>query len=72
MFADSDLRFTGGTNPVFANICDTGTYIFAFFPFVWHLTQLFWCDNIRIDSMGPIYQFGGFLYIDWFSEEVLW
>jgi len=66
MFADSDLRFTGGTNPVFPNICDTSTYIFEFSPFVWHLTQFFRCDNICIDSMGRIYKFGGILHINWF------
>jgi hypothetical protein len=72
MFAHSDLRFTGGTNPVFANICDTSAYIFEFSPFVWHLTQFFWCDDIRIHSMGLIYKYWGFLHINWFSEEVLW
>ena len=72
MFADSDLRFTGGTNSVFAKICDTSTYILEFSPFVWHLTQFFWCDNICIDSLGRIYKFGGILHIYWFSEEVLW
>ena len=36
MFAHSDLRFTDGRNPVFANICDTSTYIFEFSPFYFH------------------------------------
>ena len=72
MFANSDLRFTGGTNPLFANICDTSTYIFEFSPIVRYLTQFVWCDNLSIDSMGLIYKFGGFLHINWFSEEVLW
>jgi hypothetical protein len=30
MFADSDLRLTGGTNPVFATICNTSPYLFEF------------------------------------------
>jgi hypothetical protein len=72
MFAHSDLRYTGGTNPVLANMCDTSTYIFQFSPFVWNLTQFFWCDNIRIQSMGLIYKFGGVLHINLLSEEVLW
>ena len=72
MFADSDLWFTGGTNPVFATICDTSTYIFEFSPFVWHLTQFFWCDNVCIDSMGLIYKLGDFLHVNRFSEELLW
>ena len=72
MLADSDLRLTGGTNPVFATICDTSPYFFEFSPFVWHLTQFFWCDNVCIHSMGLIYELGDFLHINWFSEEVLW
>ena len=32
MFADSDLRLTGGTNPVFATICDTSPYFLSFLP----------------------------------------
>jgi hypothetical protein len=47
MLADSDLRLTGGTNLVFATICDTSSYFAELSPFVWHLTQFFWCDNVR-------------------------
>ena len=35
MLADSDLRLTDGTNPVFATICDTSPYFFEFSPFFW-------------------------------------
>ena len=72
MLADSDLRLTGGTNPVFATICNTSPYLFEFSPFVWHLTQFFWCDNVCIDSMGLIYKLGDFLHVNRFSEELLW
>jgi hypothetical protein len=34
MLADSDLRLTGGTNPVFAPICNTSPYLFEFSPFI--------------------------------------
>ena len=72
MFADSDLRLKGGTNPVFATICDTSPYFFDFSPFMWHLIQFFWCDDVCIYSMGLIYKLGDFLHINWLSEEVLW
>ena len=72
MFAHSELTYTGGTNPVLANICDIGTYIFERSPFVWHLTQFFWRDNLRIHSMGLIDKFWGFLHINLFSQDMLW
>ena len=72
MLADSDLRLTGGTHPVFATICDTSPYFFEFSPFVWHLTQFFWCDDVCKYSKGLSYKLGDFLHINWFSEEVLW
>ena len=72
MFADSDLRLTGGTNPVFATIFDTSPYFVYFSPFMWHLIQFFWCDDVCIYSMGLIYKLGDFLHINWLSEEVLW
>jgi membrane protein YqaA with SNARE-associated domain len=35
MLADSDLILTGGTNPVFATICDTSPYFFlSFLPLI--------------------------------------
>ena len=71
-FADSDLKFTGGTHAIFTNLCDNGTYIFDMSPFVWHLTQFFWRDNIRIHRVGLIDKFWGFLHINLFSEEALW
>jgi hypothetical protein len=72
MLADSDLRLTGGTHPVVATICNTSPYLFEFSPFVWHLSQFFWCDDVCIYSMGLIYKLRDFLHINWFSEEVLW
>ena len=70
MLADSDLRLTGGTNPVFATICNTSPYFVEFSPFVWHLTQFFWSDDECIYSMRLTYKLEDFLHIIWFSEEV--
>ena len=66
------LKYEGLHLSIFATICNTSPYLFEFSPFVWHLTQFFWCDNVCIYSMGLIYKLGDFLHINWFSEEVLW
>jgi hypothetical protein len=51
MLADSDLRLTGGTNPVFATICDTSSYFVEFSPFVWHLTPLLIVNSFIVYKM---------------------
>ena len=70
MFADSDLRLTGGTH-LFRYHLWYQSLFFEFSPFVWHLTQFFWCDNVCIYSMGLIYKLGDFLHNNWFMVNIL-
>jgi hypothetical protein len=60
------IYLTGGTNTVFATICDISPYVFEFSPFVWHLTQFFWCDNVCIYRIFKILEISS-----WFVNEIM-